>query len=79
MGFKGGLHLIVQLVKEVGGEAVKICFNYRVDRLNDAIQHNFHLLLSACCLSLSLEAIDNPKGSVDFVLVMPLSLSAECN
>ena len=51
MGFKGGLHLIVQLVKEVGGEAVKICFNYRVDRLNDAIQHNFRLLLSACCVS----------------------------
>ena len=51
MGFKGGFHLIVQLVKEVGEGAAEICFHSRVDRLNDAIQHNFHSLLFACSVS----------------------------
>ena len=32
MRFKGGLHLIVQLAKEVGGGAAEICFHYRLNR-----------------------------------------------
>ena len=31
-----------------GGGPTEICFHYRVDCLNDAIQHNFHSLFSAC-------------------------------
>ena len=34
-----------------GGGATEICFHYRVDCLNDAIQHNFHSLFSACCVA----------------------------
>ena len=48
---RGGLHLIVQLVKEVGEGAAETFFHSRVERLNDAIQHNFHSLLSACSVS----------------------------
>ena len=52
IGFKGGFYLIAQLVKEVGGgEPAETCFHSRVDLLNDAIQHNFHSLLPACCVS----------------------------
>ena len=69
----------MQLVKEVGEGggregAAETCLHSRVERMNDAIQHNFHSLLSACSVSL-----ENPKGSVDFILVTSLSLSAECN
>ena len=49
MGVKGGLYLIVQLAKEVGGEGGRL--HSRVDCLNAAIQHNFHSLLSPCCVS----------------------------
>ena len=46
-----GWALIVQLVKEVGEGAAETCFHSRVERLNDAIQHNFLSLLSACSIS----------------------------
>ena len=52
MTLYGGLYLIVQLAKEVGGEGGEGGrLHSRVDRLNDAIQHNFHSLLSPCCVS----------------------------
>ena len=34
-----------------GDGAAETCFHSRVERLNDAIQHNFHSLLSACSVS----------------------------
>ena len=47
----------MQLVKEVGEGAAVTCFHSRVERLNDAIQHNFHSLLSAWATSFYFQSL----------------------
>ena len=75
MTLYGGLYLIVQLAKEVGGEGGGGC----ILELTAWTMPSSTTFIRYFLPVASLESIDNLKGSVDFILVTSLSLSAECN